>query len=145
MVVALAVKNKMLQPQEELIKEKNFQTDGLVASKARSHLSAEVKENVGIMLHEADIPSFPLHRPVRSVQHQKPFRKKDRSLIDHGTPALLLEKCEIKESAVKRMPDDGARALKETSCLVVDIKTDEALEKSFFPKTKNNFSALSSD
>lgn len=68
-VVALAVKNSILQPQDELIREETFHTDGPIAVKPPRHSYVEEKEKMETVLHNANIVSHLLHSPGKKVQH----------------------------------------------------------------------------
>lgn len=60
-VIALAVKYKIAKLYDKLIRKEKLQRKKLLASKAQYHLAAEKQRNVGRMLREADISSFPFH------------------------------------------------------------------------------------
>lgn len=83
-------------------------------------------------LHEKDIWSSSLHRLVKSIHRQKPFRRKETNSFDPGPPTLLSKKFGVKTNALKRFPDGVVDVSGTTSCLVMHIKADDASERSSF-------------
>lgn len=95
------------------------------------------------MLHEVDGPSLPLHFPGKKVQHQKPFKRKDKSAINCGPPILLPENHKVLQNSGKKFLDAESSAPGKTYCLLADIKTDEASETLSYPIHREAFSTFS--